>query len=146
MIHDLKVMKYLRDDSQYIEIELSSVAHMTHTICGIAHSPLNDKISAAKVYLLFKKWSVFYIELKLLLQILLIQCRNLHMICVFITHRNIAMIYQFARCWISTANLELVDQLAWKLIARFINNWISSSLKNEVISCSIINNLFYLSW
>ena len=76
MIHDLKVMKYLRDDLQNIEIELS-ICHMTHTICGIAHPPLNDKISAAKFSLLSKKCTVFDTELKLLLQILLIQCHNL---------------------------------------------------------------------
>ena len=52
MIYDLKVIKYLRDDLQNIEIELSIVAHMTHTICGIAHPPLNDKISAAKFFTL----------------------------------------------------------------------------------------------
>ena len=51
MIYDSEVMNYLRDDLQNIEIELSIVAHRTHTTCGIAHPPLNDKISAAKFLL-----------------------------------------------------------------------------------------------
>ena len=51
MIYDSEVMNYHRDDLQNIEIELSIVAHMTHTICGIAHPPLNDKIFAAKFLL-----------------------------------------------------------------------------------------------
>ena len=77
MIYDLEVMKHLRDELQNNEIELSIVAHRTHTTCGIAHTSLNDKISAAKFSLLSKKCTVFYKELKLLLQILLIQCHNL---------------------------------------------------------------------
>ena len=108
--------------------------------------PKNDKISAAKYSLLFKYSANFYQESKLFLHILLIMCR-------YLCRTSYAFYYaifssrwllEFA-WWISTANLDLVDQSACKTNQCYTLNSITSRLKNWVINCSIINDLILIS-